>query len=253
MKKIIILIILITCTLLMSAPSFAVDDINGPEVVYKEFDEATAISDIISLYSAPNAMIYASADEFTSNGHLIGNRHITLAATDGLSEKEKDITISIVRNKLPKDTQGNNIIRLLGIHSDASIILQVYSNQTVTYDLVLQTLINLELISVVNPVQRQKIADDYTENKTESGTYAFSFRIIDASGTMQTITSDVQVLEVDESWDNVDVNPRNNFFGNIGTIIGNIFLVIIGIIIIVAVIITGYFIYKRVANYMNKR
>lgn len=234
MKKAFILLVLTIFSVVITNVSYAVDlgDIVGPDIIYKENNEIVGITDIISLYSAEGGFIYALEDEFTNYGHMVGDRKIVLAATDGIIEKTKEITVRVTLNKIP------DIFKLVGF-SSTQYYFVINLNKTASAELIAETLINLNQLTVIKPMQRQVITDTYTSNKEEPGTYELSFRILDASGSIKTINSSVKVVELSEDWDVFEPNtpqPWINIdltgvWGVLGTIIGLIVLAVVIVIL----------------------
>src|SRR5690554_434982 len=122
MKKTILLFTILLASLtVLIRPVYAVGDINGPDVIYKDSNEIVNANDITSLYTSSSAGILIHEDNFTGNGHIPGNHKIILKATDGLTEKFKEITITVTQNKIPDvtiDNQTYNLFSLVGVASN---------------------------------------------------------------------------------------------------------------------------------------
>lgn len=241
MRKILALMILLF-TLITINPVYALGEIVGPDIVIKENNEIVSISDIISLYTSSGGTIFASVDEYTNRGHLIGDHRVVLSSTDGLIEKTKEITVRVTNNKIPDveiDDVTSNVFKLVGVSSNLYYFM-TYQDKTVTTELIGETLVNLNLITIIPPMQRQILADTYTEAKTSPGTYILNFRILDASGSIKSINTSIKVVEVSGEWD--DYNPgtgdswwdfdMNVVWTTVGSIIGLIVVIVIGYFVI---------------------
>lgn len=248
MKKVLIVIISSLFVLFLSTQKIyavGLGDIVGPDYIWKERDEIISITDIIALYSASDGFVYALEDNYTNYGHVLGEHKIILGATDGVFEKSKEITVRVTMGMIP-DIDGSNLFRMVGKTSSSVYYFVVNDNKTVTSENIAETLINLSQLTVIKPMQRQIILDEYTENKTEAGSYSYNFRILDASGQIKTITSRIIVNEISDEWD--DFNPDNEqpLFNLDLSKVWDIALTIIGVVIAGAIIIAGFIGVKKV-------
>jgi len=249
MKKIITsMIILILLITLLAKPVYAVGNIVGPDVVYKDINEIVTVSDIVNLYSSDGGTILVGDDGFTGKGHLIGNYNVTLIATDGLIEKTKEITVSVRTNAIPDVTVDNttsNIFKMVG-KSSTGFVFVTHVNHLITIEIIRDTLINLGELSVVEPSSRSIILNTYTDNYDVAGTYSLNFRIMDATGTVQSFNTQIRVLGSSGEWTPLDPGSNNKPFNldMIGTVINIIFAIIV-FAAVVFVFYKAYHIAKR--------
>lgn len=256
MKKAFLLILILLLTLMViPSPVYAVGDIVGPDVIYKDMNEIISITDITSLYAAADATVYASEDNFTGFGHIVGDKHITLTATDGLIEKSKEIIVKVTDDKIPDvtiDGITSNIFKLVG-KSSAGYTFVTLQDKTITLEIMRDTLINLDELTIVEPSSRNILLDTYTENKTTPGTYTFNFRILDATGVIKTFNTQIKVLQISEDWEPLEpTSPIDFFEGWDFNIVGTIFSWIVAIGVIVGIAIGLRMIYTKL-NKKNKK
>lgn len=253
MKKLIVIItVLLSLMVFLATPVYAIGEIVGPDVIYKDSNEIITINDITSLYSSSGAAIYASSDKFTGKGHLIGNHEITLTATDGLVEKTKEIVVSVNSNKIPNvEESTENIFKLVGASSTGYTFV-VLQDKTITLEIIRDTLISLGLLTVVEPSSKNIILDTYTENKTTPGTYSLNFRILDSTGAIKTFNNSVKVLMISEDWEPLDPSEQpgiiNVDWGFVGTIIGSLF----SMAVLVVLVVVGINVYKKFNRKVKK-
>lgn len=199
-KLVLIMFLLVSIMMVGSQPVFAVGEIIGPDIIYKDSNEIVSINDITSLYTSTEAVVIADDDGFTGNGHLVGDHQVILKATDGLLDKFKTITIKVTYNKIP-DVEGVNLFRLIGKYNQSnSFIFVTLQDKTVTLENIRDTLINLNQLSIVEPSSKSITSDLYTANKTMPGKYTFNFKILDATGVIRTINSDIKVVAASDDW-----------------------------------------------------
>ena len=210
MKKIIlIMFILLSILVVTTTPVFAVGDILGPDIVYKDANEIVSINDITSLYTASEAVVIAHQDGFTGKGNIVGEHEIILKATDGLLDKFKTITVKVTYNKIP-DIDDKNLFSLVGkTTSSNSYLFVTLQDKSIDLEDIRDTLINLNELSIVEPSSKQIIVDTYTDNKEIPGTYTFNFKILDSTGIIRNINTKITVMQVSEDWVPLDpiINP----------------------------------------------
>lgn len=249
MKKIITsMILLILLITLLAKPVYAVGNIIGPDVIFKDVNEIVTVSDIVNLYSSDGGTILVGDDEFTGKGHLIGNHNITLIATDGLIEKTKEITVSVRTNAIPDVTVGastSNIFKMVG-KSSSGFVFVTQVDYLITIEIIRDTLINLGELSVVEPSSRSIILNTYTDNYDVAGTYSLNFKIMDATGIVQSFNTQIRVLGSTGEWTPLDPGSNSGPFSldMIGTII-NIIISILVFAGVVFIFIKAYHIAKR--------
>ena len=143
MKKIIlIMFILLSILVVTTTPVFAVGDILGPDIVYKDANEIVSINDITSLYTASEAVVIAHQDGFTGKGNIVGEHEIILKATDGLLDKFKTITVKVTYNKIP-DIDDKNLFSLVGkTTSSNSYLFVTLQDKSIDLEDIRDTLIN---------------------------------------------------------------------------------------------------------------
>lgn len=255
MRKIFTLLILILTITSASGTALAVDlgDIVGPDVVYKENNEIVGITDIISLYSSVGGIIYADEDEYTNNGHILGDHRVLLKTTDGITEKSKEINVKVTVNKIPDVMVGEvseNAFKLVGI-SSTKYYFYTTNTKTITSELIAETLMNLGHLNIVKPMQRQILEDEYTENKSEAGTYSYVFRILDASGSIKNITSSIYVIEVSD-WDDFIPDTPSGFFNFDFSAVWGIVTTILGLAIVIVIVYLSVKFVKKFTRKYNK-
>jgi hypothetical protein len=246
MKKILITFIMLIALISVSAsPVYALGEITGPDIIYKENNEIVSITDIKALYSSSGGAIIVEEDGFTGKGHIPGEKTVLLKATDGFAEKTKEITIIVTYNKIPDDGT-DNLFKMVGKTSDSFVFVTNVS-KTVTIEKMRDTLISLGLLSVVEPSSKNIILDEYTENKTETGSYTLNFRIMDATGQIKTFYTTVIVLGSNGEWEDLTPStPSWNF---------NFDFITIGLGIIASIVTVGLVIFfsAKAYQYFNKK
>src|SRR5690606_14217111 len=101
--------------------------------------------------------------------------------------------------------------------------------------------------SVVEPSSKNIILDEYTENKTETGSYALNYRIMDATGQIRTFYTTIIVLGSNGEWEDLTPStPSWNF---------NFDFILIGLGIITSMVTVGLIIFfsAKAYKYFNKR
>lgn len=252
-KTILLMIILLTALTVLIRPVYAIGDIIGPDVIYKDSNEIVNINDITSLYNAASAGILIHEDNFTGSGHIVGNHKITLKATDGLAEKFKEITIIVTYNKIPDVTIENtasNLFRLVGVTTN-NYTFVTQNDKSITVETIRDTLINLNLLTIYGASSKNILLDTYTTNKETPGTYILNFRIMDTTGAIRTFNTNIVVQASADDWQQLDPggNSINLDFGFVGTIVS----IIMAIAVAVGVVIVFKFMYKKFNKNVRKR
>lgn len=201
MKKLVLIMFLLVSIMVVGIqPVFAVGDIVGPDIIYKDSNEIVSISDITSLYTSTGGVVIPHEDGFTGKGNIVGEHEIVLKATDGLLDKFKTVKVIVTNNKIP-DIDDKNLFSLVGkTTSSNSFVFVTLQDKTINLELIRDTLIALSQISIVEPSSKQIITDTYSDNKTTPGTYDFNFRILDSTGVIRNINTKIKVLQISEDW-----------------------------------------------------
>lgn len=250
MKKTLLLftILLVSLTVLIR-PVYAVGDINGPDVIYKDSNEIVNVNDITTLYTSTSAGILIHEDNFTGNGHIPGNHKIILKATDGLTEKFKEITVIVTQNKIPDITIDNetyNLFSLVGVTSDNYTFVTT-ADKLITVESIRDTLVSLNLLTIYGASSKNIIIDTYTENSEVPGNYILNFKIMDTTGAIRTFNTNIIVRASMEDWEQLD--PGAGTINLDFSIIGTAFSIIVSIAVLIGIVMVFRFMYQ---NFIKK-
>lgn len=250
MKKTILLFIILVASLtVLIRPVYAVGDINGPDVIYKDSNEIVNVNDITTLYTSAYAGILIHEDNFTGYGHIPGSHKIILKATDGLTEKFKEITVIVTQNKIPDITIDNetyNVFSLVGIASNNYTFVTT-ANKLITVESIRDTLVNLNLLTIYGASSKNIIIDTYTENSEVPGNYILNFKIMDTTGAIRTFNTNIIVRASMEDWEQLD--PGSGTINLDFSIISTAFSIIVSIGIVVGIVVVFRFMYL---NFIKK-
>jgi len=226
MRKTIILLVLLVCTILaVTKPGHAVDDeIHGPAIVHKQTSSIVTINDILLLYHSDNRFVIVAEDGYTGNGATVGTYQVILAATDGISTINRTIQVK-VQNDI-----GN--ITLVG---DGNIYLR--TDQVLDFTQIRTILRNVGYIHTPVGTGYSMILDNYTGHETETGVYDYQFKLISSSGYIQDVAIKIYVSDDFTSFNSEDIipgepSPISRFFNSLLDILTFVFILIVAAIII---------------------
>lgn len=200
-----IILILFTSLILMTTPVYAINTIDGPDVVFKETSAIVTINDISLLYSSGLGNIYVAEDDYSGNGHIIGQYDVKLEASDGLVTISKTITVKVVSQL------GD--VTLVGDGHD----LYLRTDQVLNFTAIRNILKNTGHIHIPVGTGYQMIVDDYTGHESTPGVYEYGFRLISSSGSIQNVMLDIYVTDDFTAFDPDDIiqadpSPLDGFF-----------------------------------------
>ncbi len=188
-----IILILFTTVILMTTPVYAINSIDGPDVVFKQTTAIVTINDILLLYSSDVGNISVSSDEYSGMGHLPGEYEVELEASDGLLTINRIITVKVVSDL------GN--VTLVGDAHD----LYLRTDQILTFTSIRNILRNTGYIQIPVGTGYQMITDEYTGHESTPGVYDYGFRLISASGSIQNVMIEIYVTDDFTSFDPGDI------------------------------------------------
>jgi hypothetical protein len=202
MKKIIIvmLILLSSLSLGISAAAAEGDPIIGPDVIYKQYDKVLTMSTIKSLYTAGED-IEVTYDEYTGYGNIPAMYDVTLTA----GEQTKDIIISV------RQTLGNVIAVT---YQNEEYTIHVYKNVLLEFEDIKDILVRINYITVTSTTQLFTLTNNYTENASAPGNYTFEFMLATTSGYEEIHEINIRVTNSEELTPDIVIqpNPRVNIF-----------------------------------------
>ena len=160
MRKTIYIVVLFICTILMTIiPAHAVDDnINGPDIVFKQSTSIITINDILLLYQSDGRFISVSEDGYTGNGATVGVYNVVLSATDGISTITRTIQVKVLNEIGDVTLVGNGDI-------------YVRPDQVLDFTAIRTVLRNVGYISTTVGTGYQLIVDESTWNESNVAVY----------------------------------------------------------------------------------
>lgn len=186
MKKLIIILIILSALMLPTEVHAVGEDITGPDVIFKEADKILTISQILELYSSELGDVIATEDNFTGNGDATGNYAVTLGVSE--TSASKAISINV------RQTIGSVIA--VTVTDDAYEII-LHKNTTLTPNQIIDVLINVQMIVVTSSTEITVLTNTYTANATAPGNYSFEFYLATTSGVEETYLITLQVNDTE--------------------------------------------------------
>ncbi len=209
MKKILILILLLLPLLLLTPGKiYGAEEINGPDVIYKQSDKVLTMTTIKSLYSYDTGTIEVLEDNYTGYGNISGIYDVKLGVAS--TAFTKDIQISV------RKTIGD-VIAVTQINDAYTI--HMYKNKSLTLNEVVKVLENVQYIVVTSTTEIQILTDTYTDNYDSPGLYVFEFYLANTSGFESEYTVNIKVNNSEKLLpDILVVDDRTAFWSNLGSI-----------------------------------
>ena len=188
MKKTIlfILTILIMISLTVSK-TYALNEIVGPDVIYKESTKVLTASQIVALYESEFGAIEILEDNYTGYGDVPGIYTMTLGVEGTSYVKSIDIS---VRNEI------GNVIAVTKTGEDYMIHLN--KNTTLTQNNIINVLVNVQYIQVSSTTEISILTNTYTANATAPGDYLFEFHLANTAGFEQTYEIQLRVTNTEK-------------------------------------------------------
>lgn len=176
MKKIVFLIILMLMAFLsLVKPVYALDEIVGPDVIYKSSRSVLTMTTIKALYSSSEGDIEVLTDGYTGFGNIPGIYEVTLGVESTAYQKSIDVS---VRNTI------GSVIAVTSTFDEYTI--HMHKNLTLTPNDIIDTLVNVQMIEYTSTTEIQILTDTYSDNANAPGLYTFEFYIADTAGNEDT-------------------------------------------------------------------
>lgn len=229
MKKLLILLVFLSVLLMIPKEVYALEQIPGPNVIYKEKTKILTINDILKVYEIENYTLSVVEDKFTGKGNVMGSYPVIIQATNGVETLTKTIQVRVIES-LPLIT----ILGDLNIYVRPDVVLTATDIRT--------ALRNSGQITIPLGSAFEIVSDTYTGNESTNGVYTYDFRILSPSGTIQSIEAKIYVSEELSNFVVIDTPKSSNNFGSKFTeLLSNILLFgFIGVV--------GFFVIKVVTK-----
>ena len=222
-KKISVLIItaLLVFTLTATTTIYAASDIDGPLFIHKEVNQVFTISDLLSLYDYD---VFIETDEFTGNGNIPGEYHVSLYQDD----ITKDVTIFVVENwsKLENSTDVLFVTDYKNIYVSNDRMLSLYEILYYIYS-------TTGYINTDYQFRYEEFTNTYFSSFNEDGTiepgvYEIAFKLTYYSGNQASYDVEIHTKEI--IINGIMIEPPESGFESF---MKNYFPWLIGIVIII--------------------
>jgi hypothetical protein len=188
MKKLFILLILISMTFLsITKTTYAVGEIEGPDVIYKASNSVLTMTTIKDLYSSIHGDIEVLTDGYTGFGDVPGIYQITFGVVSTAYQKVVDVSV--------RSTIGN-VIAVTSIGETYTI--HMHKNLTLTANEIVDVLVNVQMIEYTSTTEITILTNTYADNPDAPGLYTFEFHIADTSGNESTHLTYIKVNNTDK-------------------------------------------------------
>lgn len=185
--------------------------INGPTTLTKPTTSIVTLAEIKAQLSATDAKegnltssITVVEDNYTGNGHRVGNYTITFRVADSKGNATTHVVTMTVVDNIPP---------IWYIQDGVSI--KIVPPATITRQQIVDILVATGQLNITSTMQVNFTHDNYTGNEMTPGVYMMTLAYQDTSGNEGVHTLSVTVLE-DENEDPITVTPKPSFFDSIG-------------------------------------
>ena len=198
------------------------NDIDGPDIIYKDSTKNLSVKDILELYTAEDEMLEIISDGYTGKGDMPGIYQITIGIVNTFTTRTIEIHV--------KQTI-----------SDKAYAASLTNNKYQIYTTKDNVLSPREIVKVIERISTLQVTsgsgikvhnDTYTENNTSPGLYLYEFTIVSPNGTQNTYPVDIHVRNT-QSFNPDFTFEKDTTTSDILKIVLIVLAVIIGLLLIV--------------------